>query len=145
MTNANYRVSKAIFQLGVVLVALSIFLVGCSLMTAKENEMEKQAKSRRVPAEWEPHESTWLQWPKGWEKGYQGTFSEIVKVLQAHEPVNLIVEDEIGLEVARNFLDRNGIPLSNIQWHIMPYDWAWMRDNGPVWVESEGEIVLQLG
>jgi agmatine deiminase len=142
MTNANY-VSKAIFQLGVVLVALSIFLVGCSLMTAKENEMEKQAKSRRVPAEWEPHESTWLQWPKGWEKGYQGTFSEIVKVLQAHEPVNLIVEDEIGLEVARNFLDRNGIPLSNIQWHIMPYDWAWMRDNGPVWVESEGEIVLQ--
>jgi agmatine deiminase len=25
----------------------------------------------------------------------------------------------------------------------MPYDWAWMRDNGPVWVESGGELFLQ--
>jgi agmatine deiminase len=35
------------------------------------------------------------------------------------------------------------VPLENVNWHIMPYDWAWMRDNGPVWVESGGELFLQ--
>ena len=112
-------------------------------MTTNENGMTDPDGNRRVPAEWEPHESTWLQWPKGWEKGYQGTFSEIVNVLQAYEPVNLIVEDEIGLEVARNFLDKQGVPLDNILWHVMPYDWAWMRDNGPVWVETSEGVILQ--
>ena len=26
---------------------------------------------RRVPAEWEPQEAIWLQWPGEWEKTYE--------------------------------------------------------------------------
>jgi agmatine deiminase len=137
------KIDLRVTRMFVVLIVCSVLLIGCSQMLASDDDMTESPASRRVPAEWEPHESTWLQWPKGWEKGYQGTFSEIVNVLQAYEPVNLIVEDEIGLEVARNFLDKQGVPLDNILWHVMPYDWAWMRDNGPVWVETSEGVILQ--
>lgn len=106
-------------------------------------DMAETKETRRVPAEWELHEATWLQWPKGWESGFQGTFSEIVNTLQAYEPVNLIVESEKALNTGQDFLSANGVPLDNIQWHIMPYDWAWMRDNGPVWVETSDGVILQ--
>jgi len=98
---------------------------------------------RRVPAEWEPHEGTWLQWPKGWERGFQGTFSEIVNALQAYEQVNLIVDDDQAMEAAQKFLVNKEVPLDNIQWHVMAYDWSWMRDNGPVWVETSDGVILQ--
>lgn len=118
-------------------------LIGCTQRIADEIEMTESKAIRRVPAEWEPHEGTWLQWPKGWERGFQGTFSKIVNAIQAYEPVNLLVVDEVGLEIARNFLDKQGVPLDDIKWHIMPYDWAWMRDNGPVWVETTDGVILQ--
>jgi len=35
------------------------------------------------------------------------------------------------------------VPLANITWHLMPYDWAWMRDNGPVWVADEAGPIVQ--
>lgn len=120
-----------------------LFWIGCTQRIADEIDMTESEAVRRVPAEWEPHEATWLQWPKGAEKDYQGTFSEIVDVIQAHELVNLITEDEVGLETARNYLVKQGVQLDNVQWHIMPYDWAWMRDNGPVWVETTDGLVLQ--
>ncbi len=105
--------------------------------------MIESKATRRVPAEWEPHEATWLQWPKGREREFQGTFSEIVNALQAYEQVNLIVDDDQALEAARKFLVNKEVPLENIQWHIMPYDWAWMRDNGPVGVETRDGVILQ--
>ena len=43
------------------------------------------AERIRVPAEWEPHASTWLQWPKGRERRLEPTFVEIVRVLLGHE------------------------------------------------------------
>ena len=27
-------------------------------------------KTKRVPAEWEPQEAIWMQWPGFWEKSY---------------------------------------------------------------------------
>ena len=28
-------------------------------------------KTKRVPAEWEPQEAIWMQWPGYWEKDYE--------------------------------------------------------------------------
>jgi agmatine deiminase len=90
----------------------------------------------RVPAEWEKHDSTWMQWPKGEEASYRENFAGIIRTLQAYEQVNLAVESSQAKVEAEQFLAARGVPLGNIAFHIMPYDWSWMRDNGAIWVEG---------
>ncbi len=90
----------------------------------------------RVPAEWERHDSTWMQWPKGEEKTYRDNFAGIIKALQRTEQVNLAVESQAAKTEAMQFLTQRGVPLNNVQFQIMPYDWSWMRDNGAIWVEQ---------
>jgi len=97
----------------------------------------------RVPAEWELHEGTWMQWPKGLESSYRENFSGIINVLQGYEPVNIIVQSASARSQAQTYLTNKGVPLTNITWHIMPYNWAWMRDNGPVWANLGGQSVVQ--
>lgn len=95
-----------------------------------------QAVKNRIPAEWERHDSTWMQWPKGEEASYRSNFAGIIKALQRFEQVNLAVESQRTLTDAKAFLQQRGVPLTNVQFHIMPYDWSWMRDNGAIWVEQ---------
>jgi len=98
---------------------------------------------RRVPAEWETHEAAWMQWPKGGESYYRENFSRIIDALQDYQPINIIVQNTSARTLAQNYLSNNGVPLTNITWHIMPYDAAWLRDNGPVWVEVNGQLTIQ--
>ncbi len=97
----------------------------------------------RVPAEWEPHSATWMQWPKGIEASYREDFSSIIDALQEYEPINIVVHSAHAENQAKTFLTAQGVPLTNITWHILPYDWAWMRDNGPVWVVADGELAIE--
>ena len=95
--------------------------------------------SNRVPAEWEKHDSTWMQWPKGEEISNRANFAGIIGALQSFEQVNLVVESSRAQSDATNFLRQRGVPLGNIVFHVMPYDWSWMRDNGAIWVEQTDE------
>ena len=36
----------------------------------------------RVPAEWEPHAATWMQWPGVWEASVRPAFARIIDVVQ---------------------------------------------------------------
>ena len=100
----------------------------------------------RVPAEWEPHQATWMQWPKGVEASYRPNFSGIIDALQGYEPVHILVVSSSARNQAQSYLTDRGVPLANITWHIMPYDAAWMRDNGPVWIEGyRGPFVQDWG
>ncbi len=53
----------------------------------------------RMPAEWEPHEATWLAWPhnpEDWPGKFQAipwVYAEIVRLLAAQERVHILVED----------------------------------------------------
>ena len=55
---------------------------------------------QRMPAEWEPHAATWIAWPHH-EPDWPGKFepipwvyAEIVRVLHAHEHVEILCHDE---------------------------------------------------
>ena len=50
--------------------------------------------------------------------------------------MNLVVESSRAQTDAANYLRQRGVPLGNVQFHILPYDWSWMRDNGAIWVEK---------
>jgi len=98
---------------------------------------------RRIPAEWEPQAGTWMQWPKGIESSYRPDFCRIIDALQEYEPIHIIVLSSYARNQAQSYLLNRGVPLTNLNWHIMPYNAAWMRDNGPVWANVDGGIVVQ--
>ncbi len=93
----------------------------------------------RVPGEWEPHAATWLQWPGPWEQSMRPAFADIIDVIQDHEPVHLLTPSQSDENQARQFLTQRGVPDTNITWHQILIDNAWMRDNGPVYVTDGAE------
>ncbi len=73
---------------------------------------DKTSVSYRMPAEWEPHESTWLAWPHfrgDWPGKFEPipwVYAEIIRHLARHEYVDLIVNDRESERRARKVLDR---------------------------------------
>ena len=102
-----------------------------------------QADNHRVPAEWEPHAATWMQWPSEFEANMRPAFADIIKVVSQHEPMHLLVNSDDDAQSAKNFLDQRGLNPAAIQWHITPIDNAWMRDNGPIYVKRNEETRVQ--
>ena len=103
----------------------------------------------RMPAEWEPHEATWLAWPHNPED-WPGKFSaipwlyaEIVRLLAERERVHLIVEDAATERRVIGMLERGCANLDAVIFHRWPTDRGWTRDSGPIFVRNaSGKIAL---
>ena len=100
---------------------------------------------RRVPAEWEPQEAIWLQWPGEWEKTYERAFAAFSCIIIQYEKLHVLYQSPQVLHQARAALLSAGCNPDHdlITWHDIPNDSAWMRDNGPVFVEEAGEMRVQ--
>ena len=98
-----------------------------------------------MPAEWEPQEAIWLQWPGEWEKTYEEAFAAFSCIIIQYEKLHVLYQSPQVLHQARAALLSAGCNPDNdsITWHDIPNDNAWMRDNGPVFVEDNGEIRVQ--
>lgn len=94
-----------------------------------------------MPAEWEPHEATWITWPH-----FEGTwpgkleliapiYVEIVRALHSGETVHINALDEERAEGIRETLRREGI-LENVVVHVRPTDNEWIRDYGAIIVRD---------
>ncbi|MDA1314836.1 MAG: agmatine deiminase family protein [Acidobacteria bacterium] len=101
----------------------------------------------RLPAEWEPHEATWLAWPHNsndWPGKFaaiQWVYADIVRHLQRREIVRLIVADTASEKKVRRVLARSGVEdFSRIEFHCLPTDRSWVRDTGPLFVTDGAEI-----
>jgi agmatine deiminase len=107
-------------------------------MIRRESGAIPPATTFRMPAEWEPHEATWLGWPHeltDWPGKFSPipwAFAEIVRVLAAVERVFLIVEDRVAETRAKAVLDKAGAPPDAITFFHIPTDRGWMRDSGPI-------------
>ena len=90
----------------------------------------------RMPAEWEPHEATWLAWPHhhgDWPGKFEPipwVYTEIIRNLARHERVELIVNDAAAERHARKLLERADAPLANVRFHRWPTNRVWLRDSG---------------
>lgn len=102
----------------------------------------------RMPAEWEPHEGTWLQWPQdklyhGYELKLERIWLNMVEALHEHENVHLIVSGERQRDHIGNQLVYHNIGLKNVDFHIIPTNDVWARDNGPIFVVNDnGETAI---
>lgn len=92
----------------------------------------------RIPAEWEPHEATWILWPGKYEAMYRKEFAGIIKIIQAYEHVVIGYHDSRLRKNAMKVLQEHKVPMQNISFEKVPNDNAWMRDNGPVYAVGCG-------
>ncbi len=94
----------------------------------------------RMPAEWEPHEATWLGWPHeltDWPGKFAPipwAFAEIVRHLARVEQVNLLVENRAAESRVKAMLRKSGAALEAVTFFHVSTDRGWMRDSGPIGV-----------
>ena len=96
-----------------------------------------------MPAEWERHEGTWLQWPQarvrvGNQLKLERTWLTMVDALHQHENVHITVADERQRDHVAYQLDYLRIRSANVHLYIIPTDDVWARDNGPIYVVKQG-------
>jgi agmatine deiminase len=107
----------------------------------------------RMPAEWEPHEATWIAWPHNrsdWPGKFEAIpwiYAEIVRHLARVERVCILVNDEAAEAKARQVLVRShvlpekaaepGKASGNIHFFRIPTNRGWTRDYGPIFLRRE--------
>ena len=103
----------------------------------------------RMPAEWSPHEATWLAWPhnpEDWPGKFQAIpwlYAEIVRILSANERVQLVVQDAKEESRARGILERAHANLEQVCFHQWLTDRVWTRDSGPIFVRNpQGRVAI---
>ncbi|MCW5977120.1 MAG: agmatine deiminase family protein [Bryobacteraceae bacterium] len=103
----------------------------------------------RMPAEWAPHEATWLAWPHE-KTDWPGKFApipwvyaEIVRHLARVERVRILTEDREHAEKARRVLAKAGVELEAVEFLPCPTDRGWLRDSGPLFVKNtQGRVAI---
>ena len=93
-----------------------------------------------MPAEWEPHASTWLAWPhyrSDWPGKFEPipwVYAEIIRHLGRHERIDLIVNNAATEKQARKVLAKAGALTDNVALHRWPTNRVWTRDSGCTFV-----------
>jgi agmatine deiminase len=101
-----------------------------------------------MPAEWEPHEATWLAWPHE-KSDWPGKFApipwlygEIVRHLARVERVRIIVEDAPAERAVRKILKACAADLAAVDFFHHPTNRSWTRDYCPLFVKSKNEVAI---
>jgi agmatine deiminase len=113
-----------------------------------------------MPAEWEPHEATWIAWPHNrsdWPGKFEAipwVYAEIVRHLWRSERVNILVNDEVGEAKAREVLVRAAVlpeeavqpgkPAGVVEFVRIPTNRVWTRDYGPIFVKRKSSKADKL-
>ncbi len=104
----------------------------------------------RMPAEWEPHEGTWLAWPHE-RSDWPGKFApipwvycDIIKRLARVEHVHILIADAGAEKKAAAMLRKNAVNLNAVDFVHAPTDRSWTRDYCPTFARDadDGAVVL---
>lgn len=93
----------------------------------------------RMPAEWEPHQATWLSWPHK-RASWPGKFAPVeplmvraVAALSGSELVRINVLDQKHEQHVAALLEGQA-NAANVRFHRFPTNDAWCRDHGAIFV-----------
>lgn len=99
-----------------------------------------KAAGYRFPAEFAPHDATWLSWPHK-EASWPGKidaiypyYAEFIKVLSTSERVCINVVDEKMKTFALGHISKAGADLHKVEFYFHPTNDAWCRDHGPAFL-----------
>jgi agmatine deiminase len=111
-------------------------------MSKKAIETTPAGLGFSMPAEWEPHEATWLGWPHnptdwpGKVDTIRWVYGEMVRKISAGELVRILVRNAAEEKLARSYLSRAGANLRRVQFIVHPTNRGWTRDSGPIFVKK---------
>ena len=97
----------------------------------------------RMPAEWEPHEATWIAWPHNrddWPGKFPAipwVYAEIVRHLHRAERVRILAGPRAERR-AREVLTKLDLDWGRIDFVRAPTDRVWTRDSGPIFLTRPG-------
>jgi agmatine deiminase len=97
-----------------------------------------------MPAEWEPHEATWIGWPHqktDWPGKFAPipwVFAEIVRRLTEGELVHIFVNDAAHEASAKRIFTKVGVAPEQVRFFRKLTDRGWTRDSGPIIVRQPG-------
>jgi agmatine deiminase len=103
-------------------------------------------RAYRMPAEWEPHQATYLVWPHNldtWPGKFAPippAFARIAAAIASLEPLRLIVEDAAESENIRALISAAAGGADSVMRRIEIFALAtndsWVRDHGPIFVNK---------
>jgi len=118
------------------------------LDTSKQGDVAQRTPREAgfgMPAEWEPHEATWVGWPHN-RSDWPGKFAtipwvygEIVCKIAPSEIVRIIVNSQAHEAQARRVLTSAGVDLTRIEFFHFPTNRGWTRDFGPMFLKREAK------
>lgn len=92
------------------------------------------------PAEFAPHEATWLSWPHK-EATWPGkiasvypSYCQFIKYLTLSEKVRVNVSNDAMKIVAIQHLEKAGVAVAGVEFFMHPTNDAWCRDHGPAFL-----------
>ncbi len=100
-----------------------------------------------MPAEWEPHEATWIAWPHNptdWPRKFAPipwVYGEIARKITSGETLRILVKSKAHEARAKSILAHVGVDLSRVEFLRFPTNRGWTRDCGPIFVRRDGPLV----
>ncbi len=95
-----------------------------------------------MPAEWEPHEATWLSWPHRDGASFPGTYDRVIPTfvkmataLAESEIVRINVAGPEQEKEVRRLL--TGAPADRVEYFHIPTNEPWCRDHGPIFLKRK--------
>jgi agmatine deiminase len=107
------------------------------------------AQGYRMPAEWEPHEATWLSWPHregiSFPDSYDAVMPVFVRMIDAlgeSEKVRISVRDHDQQDEVRFLL--KDTRSEHVEFFHVPTNEPWCRDHGPIFIKRQQEPRLAI-
>ncbi|MRG97375.1 agmatine deiminase family protein [Polyangium spumosum] len=117
---------------------LGLWLAACTKAPAPQAEARE---TYSFPAEFEPHASIWLAWPRYENKAGKPTepvLMGIIRALHGHVSVDVLAQDEAEARAIRDRFAREAVPSDHVKIHAVPHADIWLRDMGPIFVKTSG-------
>jgi agmatine deiminase len=99
-----------------------------------------------MPAEWQEHEGTWLQWPhddthKGTQMRLEAVWLAMTEALHQRETVHILVPGERRRDHVHQQVRYYGFDEGAIDVRVFPTNDVWARDSGPIFlVNGDGAL-----
>lgn len=119
-------------------------------MNTEARQLSSTAGDFHMPAEWQPHEATWIGWPHN-QDDWPGkldavvwAYGEIVRHLVPGEVVRILVSDAAHEASARRVLQQVDVDLVRTEFFRIPTNRGWARDFGPIGVRHDetGDVAI---
>nr|QFZ91610.1 agmatine deiminase family protein [Synechococcus elongatus PCC 11802] len=108
-----------------------------------------QAKTFRMPAEFEPIASIWMAYPTYENRaGYpsQVVQEAMVKAIAPTVKIDFLLNESEEKAIVNGWLKTAGIPASQVRYHLVPHEDLWIRDMGPIFAVNANQTqVVDFG